>query len=285
MSLVAEILRALENARDEHKFDQDVGILDALAEAEYIVEVALRHGAEGARKRALEFAQRRAQGELLGHVLGFVRFMGVELLTDKQCLVPRQETEILGRAAVRELEAMNRASVNVVDMCCGAGNLACAIATHVEHANVNASDLTDGTVQLARRNVKHLDLHERVEVHQGDLFEPLRGRGLEGQVDLIVCNPPYISSGRLGSERAELLDNEPREAFDGGPYGLTIHQRVLQDALDFLRPGGWLMFEFGMGQDRQLKLLFGRTRGAYVDIGWEQDAQGGARAAIARKAV
>ncbi|MGE3672204.1 MAG: class I SAM-dependent methyltransferase, partial [Polyangiaceae bacterium] len=255
MSLVEEVQQALEQAKVNNQFDQDVAIVDVAAEAAYIADVASREGEAGAKERAMAFAERRAQGELLGHVLGLVRFLDLELLTAKDCLVPRHETEIVGRAAIRELRGMQRDSLRVIDMCCGAGNLACAIASALPNAKVWASDLTDGCVNLARRNVEHVGVSDRVQVHQGDLFESLRNRELEGTVDLIVCNPPYISSGRLGAERAELLDNEPREAFDGGPYGLTIHQRVLQDALDFLRPGGWLMFEFGLGQDRQLKLL------------------------------
>jgi len=284
VSLQLEIQQLLEQAQLANQFDQDVAITDAADEAAYLVEVASRAGQAGQRERALEFAARRGRGELLGHVLGVVRFMGVELLTDPDCLVPRRETEIVGRAAVRQLKALDNAAPRVIDMCCGAGNLGCGIATQLPGARVWAADLTPGCVALARRNLQHVGVGERAEVHQGDLFAPLRDRGLEHSMDLVVCNPPYISSGRLGAERAELLAHEPREAFDGGPYGLTIHQRVLHDALEFLRPGGWLMFEFGLGQDRQLKLLFGRTRGAYVDIGWEQDAQGGARAAVARKA-
>ena len=96
-------------------------------------------------------------------------------------------------------------------------------------------------------------------------FRDLAGQGLEGSVDLVVCNPPYISTGRLEKDRAELLVHEPREAFDGGPYGLSIHQRVLKDALPFLVPGGSLLFEIGAGQDRQIKILFERAR-AYEGV-------------------
>ncbi len=73
---------------------------------------------------------------------------------------------------------------------------------------------------------------------------------------MIVCNPPYISTGRLSKDRAVLLEREPVQAFDGGPYGLSIHQRVLSDAPRVLRLDGKLLFEFGLGQDRQLALLF-----------------------------
>jgi release factor glutamine methyltransferase len=130
--------------------------------------------------------------------------------------------------------------------------------------------------------VAQLGLDGRVTVHQGDLFAGLAGAGLEGTVDVIVCNPPYISSGRLAGDRAGLLDHEPREAFDGGPYGLSIHQRVVKEALPFLKPGGWLLFEIGLGQERQVKLLFERTR-AYQDLRMVANAAGEVRVVGARK--
>jgi release factor glutamine methyltransferase len=207
-------------------------------------------------------------------------FLGVELLCGPGALVPRPETELLGRTAIDRVREAGPAP-RVIDMCCGAGNLACAIATHVPAARVWATDLTDGCVGWARRNVEQLGLQERVTVRQGDLFGGLAGDQLDGSVDVIVCNPPYISTGRLGADRASLLDHEPREAFDGGPYGLTIHQRVLKEALPFLKPGGWLLFEFGAGQERQLELLFQRAR-AYDAIGLGHNAAGTPRIAFGR---
>jgi release factor glutamine methyltransferase len=123
-----------------------------------------------------------------------------------------------------------------------------------------ASDLTDACVALSRRNIEALDIGDRVSVHQGDLFDALAGIDLAGTLDAVVCNPPYISDKRLEGERAALLEHEPREAFSAGPYGLDIHMRVVQGALRFLRPGGVLLFEVGLGQDRQVKLLFQRAR-------------------------
>jgi HemK-like putative methylase len=137
-------------------------------------------------------------------------------------------------------------------------------------------------VALARRNVAHVGVAERVVVAQGDLFAPLAGLGLLGTIDVVVCNPPYISTGRLEKERAELLAHEPREAFDGGPYGLSIHQRVVRDALAYLKPGGWLLFEIGLGQERQVKVLFERAR-QYDDVELASDDAGQPRAAMARK--
>ena len=203
------------------------------------------------------------------------RFMGVDLLVERGVLLPRQETELLGQTALEHLHETAR----VIDMCCGSGNLACALATRLPRARIWASDLTDACVSLARRNVAYTGV-QNVEVRQGDLFSALEG--LEGTIDLVVCNPPYISQAKLAGERAALLENEPREAFDGGPYGLTIQQRVVKEALPFLKPGGWLLFEIGAGQERQVELLIARTR-AYQQIRKVADAAGEVRVVGAQK--
>jgi len=204
------------------------------------------------------------------------RFMDVELLVERGVLVPRAETELLGLEALQLVEDGAR----LIDMCCGSGNLACALASRLPRARVWASDLTDSCVSLARKNAHYTGVASRVTVVQGDLFSELKG--LEGTIDLVVCNPPYISQAKLAGERAALLENEPREAFDGGPYGLSIHQRVVKEALPFLKPSGWLLFEIGLGQDRQVKMLFERTR-AYQDLRTVANAAGEIRVVGARK--
>jgi release factor glutamine methyltransferase len=139
--------------------------------------------------------------------------------------------------------------------------------------------VTQAAVELTRQNVARLGIADRLTVTQGDLFAPLEGQELEGAVDVIVCNPPYISTGRLMTERSGLLRHEPREAFDGGPYGLSIHQRVLSEARRFLKAGGFLMMEFGLAQDRQVKMLFDRSR-AYDNVRFVADPAGNPRVVI-----
>ncbi|WP_034657964.1 HemK/PrmC family methyltransferase [Chelativorans sp. J32] len=209
------------------------------------------------------------------------RFMGLDLEISPDVLVPREETELLGRNAVELLQEIEGNPV-VIDMCCGSGNLALAIASAVPDAQVWASDLTESTVRLARRNAERLGLLERVKVVQGDLFSGLAGEELEGRVDVIVSNPPYISTSRLETDRAHLLENEPREAFDGGPYGLSIHQRLVREAAAFLKRGGWLAFEFGEGQERQVAILLKRA-GIYEEPRFASDEAGKPRVAIARR--
>jgi release factor glutamine methyltransferase len=206
------------------------------------------------------------------------RFMDVELIVERGVLLPREETELLGKTAIQILPANPR----VIDMCCGSGNLACAIARHIPGARVWASDLTDACVALARRNAVFANVQDRVVVGQGDLFAGLAGLDLEGSIDAVVCNPPYISQAKLAGERAALLEHEPREAFDGGPYGLSIQQRVVREAIAFLRPGGILLFEIGLGQERQVRILFERAK-AYDDIRLLTNAAGEVRVVSGRK--
>jgi release factor glutamine methyltransferase len=258
------------------------GIEDARAESEALAEAAARAAADGdLRSRALAMAAERAAGRPLAYITGRAPFLGLELIASPGVLVPRPETEVLAGAAIEALAGAGQGP-RVADICCGSGNLACAIATRVAGAHVWACDLTEECAALARRNVQHLGLTGRVEVLKGDLFGPLPRADLEGTLDVVVCNPPYISTGRLGKDRAHLLVAEPREAFDGGPYGLTIHQRVVTEALPFLRPGGWLMFEVGVGQERQVGLLFDRTK-AYDKSETRCDARQQTRVVMARK--
>ncbi|MET3926727.1 HemK/PrmC family methyltransferase [Devosia sp. 2618] len=193
-------------------------------------------------------------------VLDLHRFMSITIAAGPGVLAPRAETELLGRTAL-DLLAETSAPL-VIDMCCGSGNLGLAIADARTDTRVFLSDLTDQTTTQARENTKRLGLGDRVTVGQGDMFAGL-ATALDGQkADLIVCNPPYISTAKLEGDSAHLLESEPREAFDAGAYGIALHQRLITDAPLYLKSGGWLAFEFGVGQDRQVALLLKRS-GAY----------------------
>jgi release factor glutamine methyltransferase len=258
------------------------GIADATVEAALIVQVANTSMLSAYEETARGMAERRATGVPLAYVTGQIVFMGVDLIAAEGALVPRVETELLGYEALDVLRSSGLSTPLVIDMCCGSGNLACAIAHYHPSARVWASDLTDSCVEITRRNVEHMGVSDRVVVAQGDLFAGLAGFGLEGLVDVIVCGPPFISQTKLATESAWLLEHEPREAFDGGPYGLSIQQRIVKEALPFLRSGGMLLFETGLGQERPARMIFERAK-AYEDIKLVENASGEVRVISARK--
>ncbi len=209
-----------------------------------------------------------------------VAFLGLPFLVGRDVLAPRAETELLARTATARLASI--AAPVVVDMCCGSGNLGIALALAAPRARVWCCDLTEPAIGTARQNVLLHGLSRRVKVAQGDMFGALRGTDFPGAADLIVCNPPYISTARLEGERAELLVSEPREAFDGGAYGISILQRLVRESLDHLKPGGWLASEFGAGQAGQARLLL-RRAGGYEAPEFLRDEAGEERVALARR--
>jgi release factor glutamine methyltransferase len=101
-------------------------------------------------------------------------------------------------------------------------------------------------------------------------------------MDAVVCNPPYIASIRLQKDRAYLVESEPQAAFDGGPFGISVQIRLIKESLLFLRPGGWLFFEFGLGQDPQVRKLLERAEG-YDIVDFAQNQKGEARVSLNRK--
>lgn len=195
-------------------------------------------------------------------------------------LVPRAETELLGWTALSFIADIELPVV--VDMCCGSGNVGLGIFTARPDARIYGADVTADCVAWAKRNVERLGCADRVTYNQGDMFAGLAEWDLPGKVDLIACNPPYISTGKLEGESAFLLEHEPREAFDAGPYGISLHQRLIAEAVPFLKPGGWLVFEFGIGQERQVKALLARAR-AYGEPQFFTDEDGRPRVAAAQK--
>lgn len=222
----------------------------------------------------------RLTGTPLAHLTRRQRFMGLDFEVGAQALIPRRETELLGETALSLLPA-GMASPRVVDVCTGCGNLAAAIATRRSDAQVFASDLSPEAVALARRNVESLGLQGRVTLAEGDLLAPFDTPAFLGQVDLLVCNPPYISSGRLATMPGEIVAHEPRMAFDGGPFGVRLVQRLLQEAPRFLRPGGWLAFEIGLGQAPAVARRLTPALG-YASVRTVDDAAGAPRVVVAQ---
>lgn len=236
-----------------------------------------------ARARLRELVARRVGGVPLAHLTERQRFMGLEMLAGPGALIPRVETEIVGRAAVdvaRRLAA-ELPSPLVVDTCTGSGNVAAAVAHAVPSARVFAADLSADAVALAERNMRHLGLDGRVTLRCGDLLAPFDTEEFRGRVDLVTCNPPYISSARTTQMATEIAEHEPRLAFDGGPLGVRILQRLIQEAPRLLRTGGWLAFEVGLGQGPSVAKRL-EQGGRYGNVRSIADDDGNVRVLVAQ---
>ena len=230
-----------------------------------------------------EMVLQRLQGVPLAHITHRQQFMGVELLAGPEALVPRKETELLGNAALEVLRQMSRDrdSAIVIDVCTGAGNLAVAFAHNTTQARVFAADLSEDAVNLARQNAEFVGVQDRVEMRAGDLLAPFNEDEFMGSVDLLTCNPPYISSAKVDAMHEEIANHEPRLAFDGGPFGIKILQRLIKEAPRYLKLGGWLGFEVGLGQGPGWVQRLEKT-GKFDDVRLIKDAAGEIRAILAQ---
>jgi release factor glutamine methyltransferase len=202
-----------------------------------------------------DLVDKRLTGIPLAHITGRQQFLGIELLAGPEALIPRIETEILGRAALAIAKSLadTRGSVAIMDVCTGSGNVALGIAAGESRSRVFGSDLSEEAITLARKNASHLNLASRVEFKQSDLFASFESDEFYGKMDLVTCNPPYIPSVKVSSMDPEISQREPRLAFDGGSLGITILTRLIREAPKFLKQNSFLCFEVGLGQGKAME--------------------------------
>jgi release factor glutamine methyltransferase len=226
---------------------------------------------------------RRARGVPLAYLTQRQSFMGIEMLAGPEAMIPRAETEIVGMAALEALRALvkERGEVQVIDVCTGSGNLALGLAFHEPKCKVIGADISSKAVALATRNAAHLRLSDRVQFRESDLFAGFGAEDFFGYFDLITCNPPYISSSSVEKMPREIVGFEPRPAFDGGPFGVTVVTRLIREARRFLKPDSWLCFEVGVGQGALMAQWLAKTPG-YSQVRTCCDDRGEVRALLAR---
>ncbi len=180
-----------------------------------------------------DLVARRVAGVPLEQVLGWAEFAGLRVVVEPGVFVPRRRTELLVREALRLVAG--RPAV-VVDLCCGSGAVAAALAAAAPGLDLHAADLDPAAVHCARRNLP------RAAVHEGDLYAALPP-DLRGRVDVLVANAPYVPTSAIALMPPEARDHEPRSALDGGRDGVDVHRRIAAGALDWLSPAGTLLVE------------------------------------------
>jgi release factor glutamine methyltransferase len=256
--VIAEARRLLEQA----------GIESAAQEALWIVEHVLRlpvHHVLTNRDRVLSrteltatrgLLERRVGREPLQYILGTQEFCGLEFQVDPAVLIPRPETELLVEYAAQRISAEREATI--VDVCTGSGCIAVALARLRPRARVTATDLSNPSLNVARQNAIRHAVGERITWLEGDLLEALVGQKLEGQVDVIVSNPPYIAEAEWATLQPEVRLFEPRGALVAGHQGTELHERLLQEAGRYLSPAGAVIMEIGAGQAPAMRRIIER---------------------------
>lgn len=242
------------------------------------------------RKRLADLVHRRADREPLQHLVGATWFRFLRLACRPGVFVPRPETEIVAGLAI---DAARRAGDRplVVEPCTGTGAIALSIAVEVPGADVVATELDAAAVALARENLEALlaggadapgmAAGARLRILEGDLLAPL-DPGLEGSVDVLVSNPPYLPISDRDELPPEVARHDPELALYGGTDGLEVVDRLLDAACSWLRPQGTLVLE--IDERRADDVCRRAEERALVEVRIEQDLTGAPRALVARRA-
>jgi ribosomal protein L3 glutamine methyltransferase len=207
------------------------------------------------------------------YLVNKIYMRGLPFYIDERAIVPRSFIgELLDSHFGGEDAALigDPAQIgSVLDLCTGSGCLAILAARHFPNAEVDAVDISKDALAVAARNVGDHGLEGQIELHRGDLFGPLAGK----RYDLIISNPPYVDEAGMASLPQECRA-EPKLAFDGGPDGLNIVRRILDEAGKHLSPGGGLLCEIGRGRANleaaypQLPLLWLDTEDSEGEVFW-----------------
>jgi release factor glutamine methyltransferase len=197
---------------------------------------------------------RRRQREPVAYILGRREFYGRRFEVSPAVLVPRPETELLVDRAL-ELLAEDAAGP-VLDLCTGSGAIAITLAAERAALEVDATDLSEAALEVARRNAAALGVGERVHLFAGDLFAPLAPSGAAPRsYALIACNPPYVAERERASLAPEVAAHEPSLALFGGADGLSVLRRLCAEAPRWLAPEGRILIEIGIEQGAAVSAL------------------------------
>ena len=200
-----------------------------------------------------ELVKRRGLREPLQHIVGSTSFCGYEIAVNRHALVPRPETELLAESGWNFLSTINSQPSTVLDFGTGTGCIAIALAAKCPDAKIAAADISADALALAKQNAVRNNVAERIEFLQGDGFAALPKNM---PFDLIVSNPPYISSAEIATLQPDVRDFDPHAALDGGVDGLFFYRKIAAEAKSFLKPDGKIMLEFGDGQAGAIKRIF-----------------------------
>ena len=235
------------------------------------------YASEQIEERLDSYVARMLAHEPLPYILGQWDFYGLSLEVTPDVLIPRDDTMAVTELAIEALRA--RPEPRVLDLCCGSGCIGLAVAHQLPGAHVTLADISRPALAVAKRNIKRLKLQNRVTAIGLDARK--KGPSFVGTLDALICNPPYVTSEEMLQPEPSVRDYEPALALDGGADGLLFYRAVVDNFTHLIAAGGFLCFEFGLGQHMAVSMLL--QEAGYTDIVLRKDLRGVVRAVRGRK--
>ena len=212
---------------------------------------------------------RRAAGEPVQYITGHQEFYKLDFLVTPAVLIPRPETEFLVERVLARVRDARLAAPLIIDAGTGSGCIAVTLAAEIPGARVIATDSSGAALAVARQNAARHGLSSRVEFHEGDLLAPLAALGVENQVDVLACNPPYVAAGKPELVQRDVREYEPHTALFGGADGLIFYRRLLAEAPGYVKPGGYLICEIGYTQLDAITEMVAASVWKLVDVTYD----------------
>ena len=205
--------------------------------------------------------KRRLAGEPVQYITGHQEFWSLDFLVSPAVLIPRPETELLIEEVLRireeNLLPENHEPI-LLDLGTGSGAIAISLAREIQNATIWASDISFEALAVARANARNHSLDQRIRFCQGDLWRPFSRTACP--FDMIISNPPYIAAEALKKLPNEVRFHEPRVALDGREHGMHFIERIIAEAADYLKPGGWILIEMDPDQAEKALGLIDNTQ-------------------------
>lgn len=223
-----------------------------------------------------DWIARRERFEPTAYIIGVREFWGLDFHVSPAVLIPRPETELIVEETIAVVRDAADRFTRMADIGTGSGCIAVSIAHEIRHCRFVASDISVDAVTVARSNALRHAVADRVRFVCASYLD-----GVSGTFDLITANPPYVRDVDRRGLSADVLQ-EPHVALFGGANGLRHIEAVLETAASRLRSGGWLVMEFGFGQEDDVRTLVACHANLRVDR-MRADLQGLARTAIIQR--
>ncbi len=230
-----------------------------------------------------KLCRERAKHIPLQHLTGQAFFMGYEFYVNDKVLIPRQDTEVLVEEALHVLKDVS--SPKILDMCTGSGCILLSLLAERADAFGVGADLSREALLVAKENAKRLSLTERAvfvesDTFSADYFQEKDGKSIP-KYDILISNPPYIPTKEIEGLMEEVRLYDPGMALDGGEDGLYFYRGITEKAADFLKPGGWLLYEIGWDQGEKVSALM--SQAGFLNTEVKKDLSGLDRVVLGQK--